>query len=773
MICLPDQLPRPQAGRNLAILLCYYDHIPKQLIADYFEISKRYVNLIIAQEKSEAIEQSLRYYNEIKMRQTQPNSQEMEIAQEDGTESVRTPENRLERARLCSQIAALKKKTKTLKLQVDKLTSITKAKTNLMEPLECQMEPLECQCGVESPNGMPIVEEMARLLPQNKYARRYSDRMFRFSYTMMTLSPRSYTFARKCLALPARSVIYDKYRNLTNHMKHALTNIDAVHVLLDSYIDADVISGNRIVCTIGVDAFAFRLFLKQIASLAKIKQSLSQPQLARLAPLLDNKDLMDKIQEADDSDSEDDLEAEGEEELLNIDPDHLTDEKITELFETYNSCFIYCLLPLNSSLPCFPIHLAPATHGMSQESNIETVNQLSKICSQYNIDIVYMAVDGDPGWNSQFTKCLQIIASYNMRRPMLDWCHNVYNECRANGVHLAITDLLHLVKRARGRYLDHQICVFGSDESAVTNYDAAYRALGPCMALYDRSQLGRMRDYYPLEMFTIHNLLVLLKERLFPDALYFAPFVLLLLVVRVPFFQMSLRLQMLNASFLIVLEIITDVCRKGSQKDDDGKPRVTQRDVPKSDMVTFAEKSTLGRILCTIVAYACAFQRTPENQRTDALGTHIVEQIIGNGRHGGDARWERILATFCQSVLRTIFMGMDGLSSTPRGRLKAAGCRLTDDGDVSLIDFDDVLFSQVLIHSVTEPGRATDDFEPSLSRVISWIEQLDEIISTRQDEIGRLWPPNPVTNSAILARLIKSSLSDYTCSNQKPKRSKT
>ena len=282
------------------------------------------------------------------------------------------------------------------------------------------------------------------------------------------------------------------------------------------------------------------------------------------------------------------------------------------------------------------------------------------------------------------------------------------------------------------------------------------------MALRDRSQLGRMRDYYPLELFTLQNVLTLLENDLFADALYFIPFTLLLIIVRVPFLRMDFRLKLTNLAFLLFHEMLCDVYRCGKVPQNEGDLKITQRAGPSTDMVTFGENKTIEKILCTILAYTCAFQLTPANVRTDALGTHIVEQIIGNGRHGGDPRWERILSTFSQSTLRTVLMGMENMVVVSPGRLKTAGCTLSGGEEYFIGDFDEDLVAQVLVHGATPEGRAADDFSMNFQRVKCWLMDINAILKARENEIGRVWPPSPVANSGILARLIKSSLSACT-----------
>lgn len=760
----------PNAARNLAILICYYSEVPKEEIATSFRICPRWVNQIISQEKQAYIEEAVKLSNAVKEEYTRRTDT---LNCSPGDRADRT-----EKARIASQLGALKKQISALRLQVNRIVHVSKS-----DERDLPQEAGEEDSGPDSSNppegSLTLLDEMVTLRERAKKGRRYSDRMFRFAYSMMTLSPRAYKFARKSLVLPTRSRVYEKFGGIITQLKRALTNLEDAHVILENFIDANLFLGERIVCCLGIDAFAFRLFLRQVATITKIKSELLPEQLERLTPLLEDKDLLTKIKELEDFEEEEDIEESDHIEETNCqgtdltNATQLTDERISELFEQYNSCFIYCLLPLNSSIPCFPIHLAPATHGMSKQQNIDTANRITALCSQYNIDVVYCAVDGDPGWNAKFDQFIEVVKSeWKPNVCMINWSCDVYRACYSNGVHLAVADLLHFLKRARGRFIDHTISVFSGDTKAATNYEAVCEALGPCMALSDRSQLGRMRDYYPVDLFTTRNWLTLLKKGLFCDAFYFAPFSLLLIVIRVPFLRMDFRLKLLNSVFILIAEIIADNHRRKqvTGNDDDGSVKVTERACPSATMLTFAETGTLERIMSTIISYSCAFQHSPNQLRTDSLGTHIVEQMIGNGRHGGDTRWERILANFCQSVLRAIFMGIDGHSLTPSCRLPTAGCRLNASGDVSIDAFDDGLFTRVLMHSVTEAGRAVEGFQGELSLVISWIEQLDNTLRERQSEIGKLWLPNPVTNSAIMARLLKSSLTDYTGGSTSPGR---
>lgn len=233
-----------------------------------------------------------------------------------------------------------------------------------------------------------------------------------------------------------------------------------------------------------------------------------------------------------------------------------------------------------------------------------------------------MSVDGDRGWHDKFADMMDVIESKPRKGSVIQWSLYVYKECIAKGVQLAIMDLLHALKCARGRYIDHVISVISTCSTANTDYEAVRALLDLGMAMYDKSQLGRMRDCYPIEMFTPGNVAKLLKRKYFPDAVYFAPFTFLAVCIRVPFLRMDFRLQLLALSFLLLQEMSEDLKRRPGMQHEENSPRVTQRSGKNSDMVTYAERYAFDRLLCTVISYLCAFQMSSEMLRTDALGTH-------------------------------------------------------------------------------------------------------------------------------------------------------
>ena len=304
--------------------------------------------------------------------------------------------------------------------------------------------------------------------------------------------------------------------------------------------------------------------------------------------------------------------------------------------------------------------------------------------------MAYIAADGDRGWNSRFRDVCKELQSVRYQ-DIGNFCLEVYNRCRAPGIQLAITDPLHYMKAARSRYINNVIVVTKGDLTSTADVAKAERVLKVGLALSDKSHLGKMRDFYPLALFTLRNVLKLLNKRLYADAFYFVFRALLLLVIRVPFFNMRFRMKLLSVTYSLFYEVFTDVISEISEPTETieptespstqpaDPPKVHQRRFEPTDLVTFGESSTLMRMLCTIVSLGSAFVLQPENLRTDSLGTHIVEQGIGEGREDGDSWWERLLSRFTRNAFKTLCLEIDGTPMNVSGRLETAGCRLTSD----------------------------------------------------------------------------------------------
>ena len=754
----PTAVPKPilSSADKIAIYLCSIIHMPSSEIASRFDRSPRYINIVIANKKREIpdLGKAMGIFFDVLLKNT--------AAEADATEEETIirgePEYRCqgitpqEMAVQASRYQRLNGKLKNAKLEIARLRRIIEDHRGQTQPPIFEGDDPGAS-STDTEVTPSIIDEMLRLTSVPKNQRRYSDDFYRFAFIFASLSPRAYRYARKQLILPAPSSLGRHFGATVHDMKQNLTQLKYVHRTLEAFLEAKNPECDRIVATIGVDAFAFRLFLKQIVSLKKLQDSLSEAQIRALAPILEDKQILAAI-------SEDQTCVEFDENIDSVGferPEDVTQDKIDALFDMYNNCFIYVLLPLNKDLPTITLHLAPARCGMAKEEHLQTLKELAIICSNYNIEAQFMSVDGDSGWNCVFQEMFEV-TSENFKYPLTELALRTQKTCSSQEKFMAVADLLHLVKRARARYIDHVIQVVATDEQSQTDYAHVCDVLGLGLVLSDRSQLGKMRDFYPIDMFSLHNVLLLIDNECFGDAYYFMAYTLLLLVIRVPFFQMEFRLKLLNVAYLMFGHVYCDILNADkSSNDSKSASRPPQRPQPDRNLVTFAEVSTLQRIFCTIVSYAAGFQLLPDRLRTDALGTHIVEEKIGQARQGMDNRWTRILSVISRNLVRSLMLAADGTDLHSSARLKTAGCCLDDHADVAIEEFDPFLVVQVMWRLQSSTSRQEQSFITSFQVVKTWLSQITDVLHKRESEIGKMWLPNPSANASIMARLIQAS----------------
>jgi hypothetical protein len=77
--------------------------------------------------------------------------------------------------------------------------------------------------------------------------------------------------------------------------------------------------------------------------------------------------------------------------------------------------------------------------------------------------------------------------------------------------------------------------------------------LGMMPALNDVSQLSKMRNIYPLTVFRMQNIVILLRNAMIVDAVAFFPMTLFLTALRLEKVARDARMDMLQMSFFLFL----------------------------------------------------------------------------------------------------------------------------------------------------------------------------------------------------------------------------
>lgn len=119
-----------------------------------------------------------------------------------------------------------------------------------------------------------------------------------------------------------------------------------------------------------------------------------------------------------------------------------------------------------------------------------------------------------------------------------------------------ISDLLHIIKLARKRITKGPITISNWLKSKF-NKQPLEDILHLGIILSDESSLGYMKDYYPIKLFNIHNVLKLYQENKFNEFLYLLPFSLWVEALMSPSLTKKSRLYLLRISFYLFYSFLS------------------------------------------------------------------------------------------------------------------------------------------------------------------------------------------------------------------------
>ena len=416
------------------------------------------------------------------------------------------------------------------------------------------------------------------------------------------------------------------------------------------------------------------------------------------------------------------------------------DEKV------YNNGFLFMMIPIDFRYPSIVIHGEKESAGNYNE-NIDKIARFIKItlmCHGFNV--WFKATDGDRYPSQEHINFFNNHIA-GKSGDFLKLVNKIFNEL-VNDITLTIPigDPFHLFKALRSRYQIHPIKLY-ADSDLSTDYEKAESILEIGQALSDMTHLGKMRDCYCIKLFTLENVVKLLKAGGFIDSTFIFPVACWIVSIFSTKIDLSFRLFFTELAFQMFSDFhehFTDL----------KKQKIFQRTQEANGSVTIHEEQYIVRILNTLVASAVAFIFS-DFIRTDGIGTHLVENQIGIARqNGNDPRWMRILAAFAHAYLRKKIAHKYDLALHIQGRINDGGIKINKKMDSKN---EDELISKPenwsvsrilqLFHGICINETSTV-LQQDLSDFIEELENRGPLIKENDYEV------NPTANHGILARLI-------------------
>jgi hypothetical protein len=183
---------------------------------------------------------------------------------------------------------------------------------------------------------------------------------------------------------------------------------------------------------------------------------------------------------------------------LQTDKQHNAEQKI----HIHNSFFLVQLTPWDRTFKMAPMHLLSWNSGMASASIREVLNDVirSVIPADQRIKIAFISVDGDEGYESNFARC------FSQTKACLAQPAFTQGKLIKYLIVLCpfwISDWLHLLKNARTRLFSGQICMNPPLKSEGVSITGLQQYFGKCPTFTDSISLGKMRDSYPLDLFSL------------------------------------------------------------------------------------------------------------------------------------------------------------------------------------------------------------------------------------------------------------------------------
>ena len=604
------------------------------------------------------------------------------------------PEDQLEKMRLHKTIKRLNRQVSEQSRCIARLTLQHRPLTTESCSEMCPKTPPESACLFSS-----VLEEMTRLFPVSKHGRRFTQQLLDLSQLLFSLSPRAYKVLRQIFVLPTLSTLYSHYGCRVKEIRNGLVDVSKIDDVIRE-VAADAQEENGKIFTLAVDAFAFRSFCGQTLPSVTAGSPNSTP--VTTAPEED---------------------------------------------QIYSNGFMFLLIPLSCNKQPKLLHIAARRCGNYDDAIDAIVAHIKGVMALHGLKLFFKATDGDRFLTKEHSRFFtQHICALPSGVPFCWVVYSIYELLQSTGTTMPIADPLHFSKNARAKLLKHPIVLqqcHGKRQS--TDAEQLRQILNLGKVFEDKSSLGAMRDRYVIELFHLSNVAELLTHGVVHGAFLLLPYAALFAAIFEPSLENEARLFFIEVAYHCYWHFLTE-CPKILRINSDVHAKFISG---VSQATTLAEESYIVRMIHTCIALAISLVYGPRFVRMDALGTHLVENRIGNARAGcNDPRWSRILSNCSLAELRRELAKKYKVIVNVSKRVNHGGAKvdtLLSDGLVIPESWRPELIVSLFIDSLNNDGCVSDDLE-------SFAQDLMEI--AKHISKPALGSPSDVANSSIMARNI-------------------
>ena len=425
-----------------------------------------------------------------------------------------------------------------------------------------------------------LLSEM--LFSSHQQQRRYSDQMRDICQLIHLTSPKAYRLLQQFLPLPSSSCLRYHYAQNFALTRQLLTEIDMLdHHMSKLFAETP----ENCLCTIGIDAFAFRTFSEKSTFKTQNESS-------------------------------------------------------------FSDAFLFMHIPLDPNLPPKVLHIEKKRNGAFNASIMEVFDQILSRYRDRNMKVLFLATDGDRYLSSLHEQFF--LTHVEGRTDFLILISHIFEQLMNSNEVMPISDPLHFTKNVRGKLLDHDIAVVDAEKLVFVNAEKINKYLEISPALTDKGQIGRMRDKYVTDIFTLRNVCYLLAQKGFHSAFLMLPYSCIFTVLYAINITPEARLFLVNLAFTCFERMLSEAYEIVKNHN-----AVKFRYSAGVQGITFAEPGYIKRMIHTCLALGIGLVFGPRHVRLDSIGTHLLENTIGIARSVSNSTdFERITSAFANAEMR-------------------------------------------------------------------------------------------------------------------------
>lgn len=169
--------------------------------------------------------------------------------------------------------------------------------------------------------------------------------------------------------------------------------------------------------------------------------------------------------------------------------------------------FVFYVQPINRNYKCFPIFMQSNRNSNCNDQIKINTNKIIENLRKFNIFVKAVATDGDSSYNTNASETFSVYIKNLEENVFFSAVESIQT---STNVILYISDFLHLLKLARKRIIKCSVTI-RTQLKHIFNYNSLEKFLNLGIALNDISSISFMKDYYPLQIFSIENSLIIIR----------------------------------------------------------------------------------------------------------------------------------------------------------------------------------------------------------------------------------------------------------------------